>query len=342
MIEFFIKDHMPVIAYLEPTLRCNLRCRQCYVEKNIPGKKDELTREEINSVLEGLAGLGTLIIVITGGEPFIRKDILDILSDIRKKGFAVVIFTNATLITRKMAEALYTLAPLGVEISMHGQNVAVQDAITGISGSFDRAISAIELLKKNRVRVKLKGNLMTCNKGDYRSLISLAQSLDVEYTFDPYIYPKRDLDRNPAQFRQDNGGLEKILGDPCLYPQRVDENKKTYLEFPENRVCGAGRNIVNISSNGDVFPCVPLKLNLGNVRENPIEKIWAHNPLLKCFRQYKNKDLKYCMDCQHKRFCAYCMAMAYNETGDLLGCSPGLQQLALVRERIHQDIKVGV
>ncbi|OGJ89681.1 MAG: hypothetical protein A2487_01210 [Candidatus Raymondbacteria bacterium RifOxyC12_full_50_8] len=333
MIAYFLEKRTPVIAYLEVTMACNVRCIHCYREKTLPKPRDELTRKEINVLLDELARLGTLILVVTGGEPFMRPDIMEILSDARKKGFAVVVFTNATLISGEHARALYDIAPLGVEVSIHGSNAQVHDSITGVKGSFAKAMAAIALLKEHCIRVKMKGNLMRANKCDYDSLIKVAEDLDLEWTFDPFIFPCRDGNAAPIGQRPGHNSLAKVFSEPRFARPGVHQPERSYLEMPGNRLCGAGVNIVAIGSTGRVFPCVPLKLEAGNIRIAPIGHIWRKSPVFEKLRSYRVRDLVFCGDCDLKKYCPRCSAMSFNETGDLLGCAAISRSIAQARKR---------
>lgn len=334
MIDAFLRDATPVIGYLEITTHCNHECVHCYMEsKNTP---DELTRSEIGNVLDSMAKLGTLILVITGGEPLLRPDTLDIIDDARSRGFAVVLFTNGTRIDRPMARRIHLQALMGVEISLHGASAEIHDTVTGVMGSFDKAVTAIRYLTDAGVRVKIKCNLITHTMQHYEDVISLAQHLNVAYRFDPYIYPKRDGDETPLQYRVSDKEFAKILSDPRLVPSPQCAETESYLEIGTNRVCGAGTNIVCVGSTGEVFPCIPLRENAGSVRENSLDVIWKTSPVFDRLRELRNSDLE-CATCELVRYCSRCMAMAQNETGNLRGCSPLSRRMAQVRRDLSNE-----
>ncbi|MFH0920178.1 MAG: radical SAM protein [Fibrobacterota bacterium] len=330
-----VGETTPVIAYLEPTLRCNHRCVHCYVEQNIPQASEELSLLEINTLLDGLASLGALILVITGGEPLLRPDWPHILQAARKRGFAPVLFTNGSLINESVARALKELAVLGVEISFHGADAPTHDRVTGVTGSFVRAVNAVKLLKLQGIRVKAKGNLLNANKGDVNAMLALSETLGCEYTFDPLIYPCRDGADRPLAERLPDAGLARVYSDKRLV-HAVKPRRRSYLEVPENRLCGAGANIVAVSANGDVSPCVPMKLVAGNIREKSIVDIWNNSPVFVQLRKYRNRDLAECNACSMTRHCIRCSALSYNETGDPLSCATLSRQIGGVRKQIAE------
>ena len=335
-----VGDNTPVIAYLEPTLRCNHRCVHCYVEQQVPQASEELSLPEIRTLLDGLAGLGALILVITGGEPLLRPDWREIISEARKRGFAPVLFTNGSLIDAHAARALKELAVLGVEISFHGNCAAVHDNVTRVPGSFDRAVNAVRLLQAQSLRIRVKGNLLNANQGDVDGMLALAESLGADFTFDPLIFPCRDGSQKPLSQRLPDSSLGKIYSDKRLAKAGKARGRKGYLETPGNRLCGAGANIVAVSANGDVSPCAPMKMKAGNIRESGISEIWNNSPVFRRLREYKNRDLAACQTCELVRHCFHCSALSFNETGDPLACTPLSKQMGRVRRRIAEGVCV--
>ena len=338
MIDYFLKHQVPVTAYIEPTLRCDHRCSYCYRESTVTPADDELTRREIAGVLDGLAGLGCLIVVFTGGEVLLRHDILDLVADARERGFAVVLFTNGSRMTQTIARRLHDLAVLGVEVSVRGGDAETHDAVTGVPGSFAQACRAVELLRRNSVRVKIKCNLIRSNRGDtVDRVIALARELDAEYTFDPGIFPRRDGDTAPARERLDADTLLDVYCDTRIGRRYNWTDPHSQVEQADGRLCGAGRNTLAVGPDGSVYPCVPLRIAAGNVRQTPLSSIWRDAPIFTRLRSLTNKDLKECDGCDLKRFCGRCSAMAHNETGNLLGCAPMVRTIAGVKKRIFDS-----
>jgi radical SAM protein with 4Fe4S-binding SPASM domain len=338
MIDFMAKRNIPLIAYIEPTLRCNHRCVHCYCESSIPDRSQELSRKEIRVALDGLARLGSLILVFTGGEVFLRPDLLSLVADARERGFAVVVFTNGTLIDDAIARALHEHAVLGVEISIHGATADVHDAITGVTGSFDRATAAIRLLRENSVRVKIKCSLLSANGADsVEAIRSLAETLDAECSFNASVHPRRDRDAGPMRLRLDDASLNRLYADGRLLSDRFWEHPHSPLSSPDNRLCGAGKNVAVISADGMVYPCIPLRLPAGNIRGSTIESIWNESAVFTRLRSLTAGDLPACPSCPDKDFCFRCLAMVYNETGELLGCSPHSKRSAGLRRGVWES-----
>src|SRR3989338_281853 len=107
----------PLRVMFELTYRCNFLCGHCYVPFNYR-KKSELKTKEIFSILDRLKEAGGFYLGFTGGEPFMRQDIMDILWYAKRCGFEVIIYTNGALIDKKMAQELGRLRPNKVDITI--------------------------------------------------------------------------------------------------------------------------------------------------------------------------------------------------------------------------------
>ncbi|MGB3904717.1 MAG: radical SAM protein, partial [Anaerolineae bacterium] len=139
---------VPIAGSLELTFRCNLRCVHCYLgdtRAGIPGKQ-ELTYAEIRDLLDQIVDEGCLWLLLTGGEPLVRPDFLDIYTYAKQKGLLVTLFTNGTLITPQIADYLQQWRPFVVEISLYGRTKETYEKVTGVPGSYERCMRGIQLL----------------------------------------------------------------------------------------------------------------------------------------------------------------------------------------------------
>ncbi|MEA3506802.1 MAG: radical SAM protein, partial [Elusimicrobiota bacterium] len=135
---------LPFQGTFELTRRCNLRCSYCYVGFDWKiSPEEELSREEIYSLLDQVAAAGCLFLTFTGGEPLSREDFPAIYSYAVQKGIKVVIFTNGTLIDRTLAALFREQPPLYLEITMPGISEEVYERVTGVKGSYERFRKAL-------------------------------------------------------------------------------------------------------------------------------------------------------------------------------------------------------
>ncbi len=163
---------IPFMGTLELTYRCNLNCCHCYCNLPVsdPKRHEELKLNEIKRVIDEIVDSGCLWLLLTGGEPLVRKDFWDIYYYSLRKGLLVEIFTNATLINEETAKKLSDLPPLGIEISIYGSNHSAYDKVTQVDGSFINALKGIKWLKKYKVGFSLKTMVTTLNLDDLESM----------------------------------------------------------------------------------------------------------------------------------------------------------------------------
>ena len=129
---------LPLDGSIEITGRCNLRCAHCYISRDVADKDaaaQELTHQELCRLIDEIVDEGCLWLLITGGEPFVRQDTLDVFTYARKKGLLVTLFTNATLLTPRIADMLAEWGPSAVEITMYGRTQQTYEVVTRVPGS---------------------------------------------------------------------------------------------------------------------------------------------------------------------------------------------------------------
>ena len=161
------QQHIPLFGSIELTHRCNLRCLHCYLgtHRGSPGK--ELRTERLFSVIDEITEAGCLFLLLTGGEPLLRKDFPEIYRYAKTKGLMVTVFTNGTLVTDPLVELFEDLPPQAVEVSLYGAAAATYEMITGVEGSFERCLTGIRRFLEHGINVRLKTVLMTLNCREY-------------------------------------------------------------------------------------------------------------------------------------------------------------------------------
>jgi MoaA/NifB/PqqE/SkfB family radical SAM enzyme len=138
------RQDFPIKVALEITHRCNLKCVHCYTRGN--GKDKELSFEQIDKILKEIHSRGCLWVLLTGGEPLLRKDFIEIYLKIKEYGFLPVIFTNATLINEKIARLFAEYKPLFVEVSLYALGENRYKEITRVNSEIRRStLTEVEL-----------------------------------------------------------------------------------------------------------------------------------------------------------------------------------------------------
>ena len=313
-------QRFPIAGSLELTFRCNLRCKHCYVahgHQGIPGHK-ELDYPEIQRILDEVVDEGCLWFLITGGEPLMRRDFMDIYTYAKRKGLIVSLFTNGTLLTPRIADQLAEWTPFSIELTLYGYTQETYERVTGIPGSHARCMRGIELLLERGLPLKLKSMLMTLNKHDLKEMQSFADRLGVEFRFDPIINPGLELHDMPFPLRLSPREVVQIeREDPSrssAWPKRYRDTEGLQTKSRLLYLCGAGRKAFHIDPYGKLCPCMSARLPNYDLRSGSFQQGW--NNFLAEFQAQEFDESYECSRCDLRLNCAQCPAMAQLENGD--------------------------
>lgn len=328
--------HIPYVVDWELTYKCNLKCTHCYVVPDCAGR--ELSLEECKRILDQLAAEGCLFLLFTGGEILLRSDFFDIALYARKKGFALTLFTNGTLITPNVADRIKDLCPLSVGISIYGSTTVTHEAITQVPGSFDKSIGAIKLLRKRGIRTRFKSPLMRNTISEYDQMRTLAKELDAEFKCDTIIIPKQDGSKTPLAHQLTDDEVRDIfMKGPLEVP-----HKKRRDDVP---LCGAGVTALSINPYGEVSGCIRLNnfnIVAGDLRCETLSDIWRGSRVFSKLRSATFLNLDKCADCDIAFYCTYCPALALMDGVDFPGPSTVLcRQARIMKEVVEKKGIIG-
>ena len=303
----------PLTANLELTYRCNWRCVFCYNPRH--HDRRGLSAEEWIAVLDDLRALGTLFVALTGGEPLAHPGFLDIARAARERRLAIRVFTNGSLVTEEMADALADLQPLGVELSLHGADPGTHDQATGRPGSHAAFMQGLERLRRRSLPLLVKTPLTSLNEDELEAMVALVDGLGVTHRIDASLTPRDDGDPSPLRLRASKAAVERLY---ALLARRGA------LPGAERQAggfnCGLGRLTVAIDPEGDVYPCLQWKrTSIGNVRERPLRELWPGSPA-------RQDAAQVALDANEAMRTAggavgrfpFCPALAFQNTGDPL------------------------
>lgn len=261
-------------AQWELTERCNLRCAHCYL--SVRARQGAHTTEELDAIgasrlLDELVELGALFLTLTGGEVFLREDLLEICGAARQRGLGLRLLTNATLVDAPTARALHELGVLSVELTLYGGSAEGYRRATGDGAGFARALEGIQALRTAQVPVVLKTFYMRANGDEMDAIETLARDLGLPLTRAMALLPRYDDGFVPLKAgltRAQLARMGSIVGAPGI--------EDRYEEVRQARLCGrCGVGRVFITSRGDVTPCGSLRhVVLGNLRERSLVDIW--------------------------------------------------------------------
>lgn len=311
-----IKRKLALSGTLELTTHCNLRCGHCYIVDNTT--RGELTSQEIFRLMDELVEAGCLWLLLTGGEVMVRKDFLEIYLAAKRRGLIVTVFTNATLVTQKIAETLAEYPPFSIEVTLYGMTEATYEEVTGVKGSYRRCLQGLELLRSMGLPVGLKTVVLKQNQHERQEMEAFARSLGVSFRFDTLIQPRVTGGLSPLATRV---SPQEVVEVDRSDPKRVAALRELWeetLNLPQSAddhlfTCGAGLSSFHITPQGrlqvcELFPYPSFDLRKGSFQEG-----------FSTFRALR--DRRYttdspCQGCKVNTLCTKCAGFAYLETGD--------------------------
>ena len=313
-------QRIPISGSLEVTMRCNLRCQHCYIpmERRASSSNGELSLLEIKRILDEVTDAGCLWLLLTGGDPFIRQDFLDIYAYARRKGLILTLFTNGTLLTRRIADYLAEWRPFNIEITLYGATQETYERVTGIPGSYARCRRGIDLLLERKLPLGLKTAVMTLNQHELDQMKLLADSLGVPFRYDPALDPALDGSTYPT--------LLRLTPEQIIAVEKADPDRSSRWEerFKRNHVipisergmylCGAGKQGFHIDAAGQLCLCLSARRPSYDLRQGSFKEGWEQFLPQVTSRQY-SADFA-CLGCELRRVCAQCPALAELEHGD--------------------------
>lgn len=349
----FSKDKKPVVVW-NSTKRCNLKCIHCYAKACDESGVDEIDTAQGKKIIDDLAQWGAPVMLFSGGEPLVRKDLVELAKYATDSGMRAVISTNGTLITKEKAKELKDVGLSYVGISMDGGE-ETHDKFRAVPGSFKKAIRGIENCKAEGLKVGLRFTINKHNWTEVPILFQLVEDLEVpRICFYHLVYSGRGSemmkeDLTHEQTREvvhlimdktrelfDRGIEKEVLtvdnhcDGPLVYERLKKEDPKRAEEVLEllswNQGNSTGRGIGCISWDGSVHADQFWRNHtFGNVLERPFSEIWE-DPNIELLHKLKDKRPHLNCRCNRCRYINICAgnfrARAEAATGDIWGDDP--------------------
>lgn len=335
----------PVSASFEITSKCNLNCSHCYNMRfqNSMNTKDELNTNQIFNLINAIRELNILELTITGGEPFLRNDIVDILKYIKDNtSMILTIQTNGILLNEDVISDISDFLENDdrIQVSLDGTK-EIHDSIRG-EGTWEKAIKSLHILCEKGVPIEINLTPTSFNEDNIIDAVESLGRLDglKEFGASPMaIFTKEDMKYLPdiQKMLANEKKVIKILdemgfgyksglrGEFCQFHKIVGEevdrlnnlNLSTRL-ITDGVQCSAGITKIHIDSKGQIFPCVYLQFDdflMGDSTENSLKDIWDKWDITKTLR-YLNGTV--CSDCGFVHPCkGGCPGMAYSLYGTI-------------------------
>jgi radical SAM protein with 4Fe4S-binding SPASM domain len=325
----------PLRVMFELTYRCNFYCRHCYVPENYRKKKGELNTKDIFSILKQLKDIGCFYLGFTGGEPFVREDILDILKYAKRCGFEIIIYTNGSLIDECVAKELKRLRPNKVDITIPAMTEDAFGRITGINGACDKVFKAIELLYKNGINLGFKSCVLKENASQIQKIENFAHSLGAQHRLDDMLSPCLDGSKQPYKYRgtflDTNSHESKTNLRECSDSKDTRVNSSVIREDLCLFRCGVGRTQAAITPLGELKMCLMIDYPRYKILDTSFKDCWQR---LKNLVDNIRPDENYkCSACELKDFCKWCPGKSWLEKRDFISCVSECQYWAKLRRQ---------
>ncbi len=311
-----------------------MKCVHCYAHaKDIPFE-NELTTEEGKILIDDLSSFGVPVLLFSGGEPMVRKDLPELAAYAVEKGMRAVISTNGTLITPDKARILKDIGLSYVGISIDGME-AINDRFRGVKGAFKSALEGIKNCRDAGIKVGLRFTINKFNSGEIPDIFDLLEDMDIpRVCFYHLVYAGRgstlvnddlsheesrqavDLIMDRTRRLHENGKPKEVLtvdnhaDGPYLYLRLLEENPDRAGEVLEllkmNEGNNSGRGIGCISWDGSIHADQFWRhYSFGNVKDRPFSEVWTDtsNSLLKKLKDKKTYVKGRCATCRWLDIC---------------------------------------
>lgn len=354
--------YKPHVISWNLTKSCNLFCAHCYLptnslyqsnngpdqidisqctEQNPILKSDksskELDTETVYRIIDEIAGINpNLILILTGGEPLVRKDIYDIAKHASKKGMMVVLGTNACLIDDNVAKRLKESGVSGIGISLDSTRPEIHDSIRGLKGSWKKAVEGMKACRRQGIEIQIQTTVFKKNYNEIPEIVEFANEMDARvFNLFFLVCTGRGQDITDITSQQYEDALKLIYKLHSQYEGKMLVSAKcaphyrriAYEMDPDSALvkyysggCPAGTHYCRITPEGNVTPCPYMDTSCGNLNEKGFEEIWNNSTVL---NELRGPDLKgRCGECEFVSICKGCRARALATTGDQMDEDP--------------------
>ncbi len=348
----------PYVVSWNLTYRCNLACEHCYLDAGgtpLVGTENfadrsELGTEECFRVIDEIAAFAPeCLTILTGGEPLLRRDILEIVRRAAERGLWVVIGTNGVRITENVARRLAEAGGRGLSLSLDALDPDHHDRFRRVRGAWQNTVEGAEILNRTGLPFIVQTTAGSHNLGELEAIADFAHDRLAAKVWNLYFLVPTGRgqfvsDMTPAQYDDVLASLYRIQR---KYDRRMLVNAKcaphyikTVLENalrPDSRQadgdarirtysggaggCPAGTHYMGIRPNGDVTPCPYLPVFAGSLRNASLTELWNSSALFTDIRRRASLGGR-CGECEMNGHCGGCRARAYGMTGDLMAEDP--------------------
>ena len=329
------------------TRLCNLKCTHCYLPAGFvdthefgeghshPVRDSELSQSQCFRVIDEIAEINpNILLILTGGEPLLRPDILEISKYASDTGFLVVMGTNGVLLNDAVVEKLQRHGVTGAGISLDSIQPTNHDRFRGMEGAWKATMNGVEALKRAELDFLVQTSVTQWNYDEIPKIVAFAHQLGAKVLNLYFLVRtgrgKTVMDITPAQYEQmletifelqaSYAGKMLIAAKCAPHYKRVvyeQQSDSAFLQGYPSGTCPCGIYYCRITPEGDLTPCPYLPVSVGNLKEESFVKLWNDS---ETFHNLRNREMLEgkCGACEFRDICGGCRARAYATTGNYL------------------------
>jgi radical SAM protein with 4Fe4S-binding SPASM domain len=319
------------------TKRCNLSCKHCYLDASTikDGSTNELTTKQVCDLLSEISSRSNkTMIVLTGGEPLLRKDLEIIISHGDSLGLSIVLGTNGTALTRRRITKLKNAGLMGVGISVDSMDMATHDNFRGKPGSWQQTMDAIDYCNDLDLSLQIHYSINKFNINELESIIDFsikkkAVSLNIFFLVCTGR-GKSIADITPEQYEESllaiieaQKNTDKIIIRPRCAPHykrvayQLNPSNLNRISGYDGDGCIAGIHYARVTDTGKLTACPYIDNELGDTTNNNFWQLWDTSAELNSLR---NPILEgKCGVCEYRQICGGCRARPFAIDSNLMG-----------------------
>ena len=321
---------LPIGGNFELTARCNFDCPMCYVhlkQEDIEAQGRELTAKQWIDIARQARDAGMVFALLTGGEPFVRKDFFEIYRAMKEMGLMISINSNGSMLSGPILEKLLEDPPFRVNVSLYGGS---NETYCGMCGqpAFDRVVENIAALKAGGVDVRLNVSITPYNREDLGAICRKAEELGVHVKVASYMYPSIRVNGGKYGYGDrldpDGAGAAAVEWDQmrftpeefarracAMHEYTLVEESECAADLDEGVRCRAGSTSFWMTWDGRMLPCGMMPYPTAYPLEVGFREAWEQI-------RAETKKLRMpakCGSCPKRGACAVCAAVCVTETG---------------------------
>ena len=259
---------LPTYLHISLTDRCQCRCVHCYARGRTDEKRKELSTEEVKSLIDQGRQLGAIYVVFSGGEPLLRKDIVELVGYAHQKGLITRINTNGLLFHRQMVLRLKRAGLTQAGVSIDDPDPETHDRLRGLPGAYQKSLAGIKNLRTFRVLCQIQTYASRKNIPDgLKKIISLGKELGVFYVY--FFFPTASgawaCSFDHLLTEEEKAKVRELVDVRFVHVE---------LATPRSKCRVFAKSLISVSPYGDVTPCPFSPFVFGNTRDRSLKEIW--------------------------------------------------------------------